>query len=210
MSLGNVKVFGQNSIKIKYNNKNIYIDPLYIDENYNDADYVFITHDHYDHFSPEDIAKVTYDNTRIVMPEKMRDKLSKVNIKIENSLFVIPDETYKIEDIEFKTTYSYNKLKPFHPKLNKWVGYILDLEQKYYIAGDTDNVPELQDIKCDVAFVPVGGTYTMNYKEGAALINSIKPQIAVPVHYGSIVGDKEDGKRFIELVDDGIECKIMF
>ncbi len=210
MPLENVKVFGQNSIRIMFNNKVIYIDPLYIDDEYNDADYVFITHDHYDHFSPEDIKKVIKDDTKIVMPDKMRDKISKLDIKDNNSLFVFPEETYKIDDLEFKTTYSYNKLKPFHPKSNKWVGYILNLDQNYYIAGDTDNIPELQDLKCDVAFVPVGGTFTMNYKEGAALINSIKPKIAVPVHYGSIVGEKEDGQRFIDLVDEGIECKIMF
>ena len=90
------------------------------------------------------------------------------------------------------------------------MGYIITLEnQKVYIAGDTDITPESKQVKCDVAFIPVGGTYTMNYEEAAELANIIKPKIAVPTHYGSIVGEIQDGEKFKNLLSSEIECEIM-
>ena len=94
-----------------------------------------------------------------------------------------------VQGIKFETIPAYNTNKTFHPKENGWVGYIITLDDiRYYIAGDTDITEENKKVKCDVAFVPVGGTYTMNFKEAANLINEIKPKIAVPTHYGSVVG----------------------
>lgn len=104
---------------------------------------------------------------------------------------------------------AYNTNKSFHPKEKNWVGYLLDYNGiTYYIAGDTDITEENRQVKCDIAFVPIGGTYTMNYKEASELINEIKPKIAVPTHYASIVGKKEDGIKFAKLLDSEIECKI--
>ena len=108
-----------------------------------------------------------------------------------------------------KTTYAYNIDKPFHPKENQWVGYIIDINDKqYYIAGDTDNIEEIQNIECDIACIPIGGTYTMNYQEAADLANNITAKMIIPTHYGSIVGNKEDAMRFKELVN-GKEVKIL-
>lgn len=208
MVIDNVKVFGQNSIRIE-SSKIIYIDPLYIDKDYNDADFIFITHDHYDHFSPDDINRIKKNDTIFVAPEKMKAKVSQLGIDDSNIKCVVPNQTYNIDTLSFETVPSYNKLKPFHPKSNNWVGYILDLDKKYYISGDTDNVPEIRNISCDVAFVPVGGTYTMDYKEAAELINTMNPKLAIPVHYGTIVGNKADGERFKSLVESSIECQIM-
>ncbi len=208
MVIDNVKVFGQNSIRIE-SSKIIYIDPLYIDKDYNDADFMFITHDHYDHFSPDDINRIKKNDTIFVAPEKMKAKVSQLGIDDSNIKCVVPNQTYNIDTLSFETVPSYNKLKPFHPKSNNWVGYILDLDKKYYIAGDTDNVPEIRNISCDVAFVPIGGTYTMDYKEAAELINTMNPKLAIPVHYGTIVGNKADGERFKSLVESSIECQIM-
>ena len=116
-------------------------------------------------------------------------------------LIVEPNKSYKIDDIEFKTTYAYNKNKKFHPKENMWVGFIIDFEGiKYYIAGDTDNLDELHNIECNIAFIPIGGTYTMDYKEAAEFANTITAEIIVPTHYGLIVGNKEDGIKFEKLV----------
>lgn len=208
MNLDNVEVFGQNSIKIN-SNKVMYIDPLFIDNEYNDADIVFITHDHFDHFSPKDIEKVSKSDTIYILPEKMKDSISKLNTSPENVKLVIPNQQYEIKGIKFNTVPSYNIVKQFHPKANNWVGYLLDLDYKYYIAGDTDDIDEIKHLDCDVAFVPIGGTYTMDYSEAAELINTMKPQVAIPVHYGSIVGNKEDGNKFKELLDKNIECKIV-
>ncbi len=183
--------------------KVIYFDPYKIENEPHDADIIFITHSHYDHYSEEDIAKVSKDNTIIVMPRSME----KEN---DTGLFVEPEKEYEIKEetgsIKIKAISSYNILKPFHPKGNKWVGYVVELgDTKYYVAGDTDITNEAKNVKCDVAFLPCGGTYTMNVKEAVSLANTIKPKIAVPIHYGVIVGSKEDGEEFVKLLDDGIE-----
>ena len=113
-------------------------------------------------------------------------------------------------EINFKTIPAYNTNKQFHPRENNWVGYLIELNNiTYYIAGDTDITEENKKIKCDIAFVPVGGTYTMDFKEAANLINIIKPKIAIPIHYGCIVGNKEDGINFSKLLNNDIKCKIL-
>ena len=124
-------------------------------------------------------------------------------------LLVEPGHSYKIDDLEFDTTYAYNINKNFHPKSNKWVGYILKLNGiTYYIAGDTDNIKEIQNINCDVALIPIGGTFTMDYKEAAELANVINANLVIPTHYGSIVGKLEDGENFKRLVK-GKDVKLL-
>lgn len=202
-----VEVLCHNSIKIT-ENVIVYVDPFKINKEYHDADYVFFTHSHYDHFSPEDIEKVKKENTVVIVTEDLKEKAEDLYGK-ENILVVKPNEDYHVSDFDFKTTYAYNVNKAFHPKENKWVGYLIQINNKtYYIAGDTDNIEEIQDIECDEAFIPIGGTYTMNYKEAAELANVIKAKVVIPTHYGSIVGDKEDAIKFKELVE-GKEVKIL-
>lgn len=202
-----VEVLCHNSIKIT-ENVIVYVDPFKINKEYNDADYVFFTHSHYDHFSPEDIEKVKKESTVFIVTEDLKQKAEDLYGK-ENILVVKPNEDYHVSDFDFKTTYAYNVNKAFHPKENKWVGYLIQINNKtYYIAGDTDNIEEIQDIECDEAFIPIGGTYTMNYKEAAELANVIKAKVVIPTHYGSIVGDKEDAIKFKELVE-GKEVKIL-
>lgn len=207
--LENIEVLCHSSIKF---NKGliIYFDPFKINENYHDADIIFITHSHYDHYSEEDISKVIKDNTTIVVPKDLEDMVLQFGFAKEHIIVVSPNEEYSVLRINFKTIPAYNTNKNFHPKSNEWVGYIVNLDQTtYYIAGDTDITEENRQVKCDVAFVPIGGTYTMTYSEAAELINEIKPQIAVPIHYGLIVGNKEYANNFANLVDKEIECKIL-
>ena len=188
----------------------IYIDPFRIKESKNDADIILITHGHYDHFSEEDINKVKNENTKILVTEdKMQDVLS-LGFQKENVIKVTPNEVYKIKDINIETIPSYNINKAFHPKKNNWVGYILNIYGvRYYISGDTDITNENKKVKCDVAFIPIGGKYTMDYKEGASLSNEIKPKIVVPFHYGEIVGKKEDAIKFKNLLNSDIQCEIL-
>ena len=207
--LENVEVLCHSSIRFSKGNT-IYFDPFKIETNYNDADVIFITHDHYDHYSEEDIGKIVKEDTVIVIPEDLRTKVLKKGWKEENIITVIPNKSYTVKNIEFQTVPAYNINKQFHPKENNWVGYLVNMEGiTYYISGDTDITKENKKVKCDVAFVPVGGTYTMDYKEAAKLINEIKPKVAVPTHYGSIVGSKKDGAKFAKLVSDEIEVKIL-
>lgn len=181
--------------------KMIYIDPYHIEKNYNDADMIFITHDHYDHYSEEDIDKVRKNNTIFIVPENLLNKLIKKGINDENIITLDPGDAENIDGIKVEAIHSYNIDKPFHPKENNWLGYIIEIDGvRYYIAGDTDITEENKKIKCDVAFVPVGGTYTMNFSEAAQLINIIKPKIAVPIHYGSVVGTKQDATDFVKLL----------
>ena len=207
--LEDIEVLFHSSIKID-KGKKIYIDPFKIKEYYNDADIIFITHDHYDHYSEEDIDKVVNKNTIIVVPKELLTKLLKKGISRDSIVTVEPNENYIVQGIKFETVPAYNVNKKFHPKENNWVGYIIEINNtKYYVTGDTDITEENRKVKCDVAFVPVGGTYTMDYNEAAQLVNEIKPKIAVPIHYGSVVGTKEDAVEFVKLLDSKIKGIIL-
>ena len=207
--LENIEVLYHSSIRIN-KEKTIYIDPFKIDRNYNDADIVFITHDHYDHYSEEDIDKVINENTIIIIPEELLTKLLRKGINKNAIITVEPNEKYMVQGIKFETIPAYNTNKTFHPKKNGWVGYIIIINGiRYYIAGDTDITEENKQVKCDVAFVPVGGTYAMDFKEAAQLINEIQPKIAVPIHYGSVVGTKQDATDFIKLLHPSIKGIIL-
>lgn len=207
--LEGIKVLCHSSIKFE-KEQVIYFDPYKINEKYNDADIIFITHSHYDHFSEEDILKVKKEETKIVVPEDLYNKSFKLKFDEANILIVKPNEEYEVNNIKFKTIPAYNVNKNFHPKTNNWVGYIITLDNvSYYIAGDTDITEENRKVKCDVAFVPIGGTYTMTAKEAANLVNEIKPKIAVPIHYGLIVGSKEDEEIFKNNVNNDIDVNVL-
>lgn len=202
----NIQINCHSSIKLS-GEKMVYIDPFKINEQINDADFIFITHSHYDHFSPKDIEKIINKDTVIIAPYSMKNEVEK--LYNNEKVYVEPENEYKLEGISFYTTYAYNKNAPFHPKENKWVGYIIDLDKKYYIAGDTDNIEELLTLNCDVALLPVGGTYTMNYEEAALLANTINASVVIPTHYGDIVGDKDDGMNFKKIVKNkSVEIKL--
>lgn len=203
--LSNIECLGHSSIKICKMSKVIYVDPYNLNNVCNDADIIFVTHNHYDHYSYEDIVKIKKDKTKFIVTSDLYDTVCEY-VGRDNVISVLPNENYEVDGIKFSTVCSYNVNKKFHPKENNWVGYIIELDgYKYYIAGDTDINEDNKLVKCDVAFVPVGGTYTMTASEAAELINIIKPKIAVPIHYGSIVGDEEDALTFIDEVDMDIE-----
>ena len=207
--LENIEVLCHSSIRIN-KEKVIYIDPFKINKNYNDADIIFITHDHYDHYSEEDIDKVIKEDTIIVISKDLLKKLLKKGINKNAIIVAEPNKEYETQGINFNTIPAYNINKKFHPKENNWLGYIITINNvKYYVAGDTDITDENRKVKCDVAFVPVGGTYTMDFKEAAQLINEIKPKIAVPIHYGSIVGTEQDARNFINLLNSEIKGVIL-
>lgn len=198
--LENIDVLCHSSIRIN-KEKIIYIDPFKIDKNYKDADLIFITHDHYDHYSEDDIDKVKKDETVFIVPEELLTKLLVRGYNKNNIITVEPNMQYMVEGIKFETIPAYNINKQFHPKENEWVGYVIEIKGiRYYIAGDTDITEENKKVKCDVAFIPVGGTYTTDFKEAAQLVNEIKPKIAVPTHYGSVVGTKQDATDFVRLL----------
>ncbi|MBP5654899.1 MAG: MBL fold metallo-hydrolase [Clostridiales bacterium] len=203
-----IRVDSHSSVRIEADGKVIYVDPYLIEGEPSDADYIFITHEHYDHFSPDDIAKIIKPDTGFVFPQKMEK-----NVKLlagEGALVpVLPGNSYSIGDVNFETVAAYNVLKPFHTKTAKNCGYVITANGlRIYVAGDMDITSEAKNVECDIAIVPCGGTYTMNYKEAAKLVNAIRPSVAIPTHYGKVVGNASDGDSFAKLVDDGIQVDI--
>ncbi len=203
----NINLFKHNSIKIT-GDFNIYIDPFEIDNETKDADIIFITHSHYDHFSINDILKIKNKNTIIVSTKDTYQELIKY-FDSNKIIIASPNNSYEVLGIKFYTARAYNVNKSFHPIDNDWVGYIINIDNtKYYIMGDTDINDDVLKVKCDVLFIPIGGTYTMNYKEAASYTNTINPKIVIPTHYGLIVGDSKLGQEFKSLINNNISCEI--
>jgi len=204
--LDNIEVFTQSSIRIKNAYSTIYLDPFRLKEEPHDADYVFITHPHYDHFSIEDIKKVIKRETIMIVPEKMEDDAGELRPEVKEIVAVKPGIYKEINGLEIETVPAYNTIKPFHPKRAEWLGYILRIDNKrIYISGDTGATKDARQVKCDIALIPIGGTYTMDVKKAAELINLIRPEYAIPTHYGSSVGNKTDGQTFASLVKKPIK-----
>ncbi|MBO7709263.1 MAG: MBL fold metallo-hydrolase, partial [Lachnospiraceae bacterium] len=143
-------------------------------------------------------------NTVFVAPASMEQEIQRA-AGDARVIPMTPGDEKDISGISIEAVPAYNRLKPFHPKRNGWNGYVVTMDGvRYYVAGDTDALKELQSVACDVALVPIGGTFTMTAKEAAKLINEIHPLAAIPTHYGSIVGKPEDADVFRKLVDPGI------
>lgn len=206
MNTTNITINTQSSIRIA-GSKILYFDPFQIMAEPHDADIIFITHSHHDHLDPASVEKVARENTVFVAPSSMGQEMRKVVGDAELLLMMPGDAQYPLE-ISVEAVPAYNRLKPFHPKRNGWNGYIVAMDGvRYYVAGDTDHIRELSAVSCDVALVPIGGTYTMTAKEAAKLINEISPAVAIPTHYGSIVGKPEDADVFRKHVDPKIQVE---
>ncbi|MBP5361851.1 MAG: MBL fold metallo-hydrolase [Ruminococcus sp.] len=186
--------------------KIIYCDPYNISGASHDADIILITHSHFDHYSPDDIRKVMKSDTIIVCPTSVTEP-NELGLNVKQ---VKAGEKFEFIGIRFEAVPAYNIGKPFHPKSNGWLGYIIESSEqgRIYIAGDTDITPDNKQVKCDIALIPVGGTYTTDASQAAELANTIRPKYAVPIHYGNVAGSPADGERFRKAVDSGIEVII--
>ncbi len=192
MNINNIEVNTQSSIRLGFD-KVIYFDPYKIETDRHDADIIFITHNHYDHMDNESIEKVKNDITIVVAPKSMEDVISK--IEFSDYIYLEPFDETNLDNINIKTIPAYNNEKQFHPRINNWLGYIVTIDNTtYYIAGDTDITEEANNIKCDIAFIPIGGHFTMDVKEATELVKRINPKIVIPIHYGSIIGKPTYGK----------------
>lgn len=205
-----IQVFAQNSICLR-GSYVIYIDPFHIKGNPNDADYVFITHPHWDHFSLLDILLVRKSSTIFFITKEIFEELLDIGIP-ENQIKVVkPNATYRFDNLIIETIPAYNKEKDFHPKSNDWVGYFLTFDSvSYYIVGDSDIIKEQDQLKPDVLFIPIGGNFTMDEREAARLTNHLNPRLVIPMHYGINAGDLESPIRFKKCLNKNIACKIYF
>ena len=194
---------GHAGFKITYESKKIYIDPYKLSkehENVSDADIVLITHNHFDHLSIEDLKNIVNETTVIVSAQECLSQLKSLSVK--ESIGVDPRNSVKVNDLKIETVPAYNVNKEFHPKNDKKIGFIVEFgNDRLYHIGDSDIIPEMKDTNSTIALVPVSGTYVMTAEEASKAINElINPKIAIPMHYGTIVGNKEDAIRFSELV----------
>lgn len=184
----------------------IYIDPYNINSN-EKADIILITHGHYDHCSIDDIQKIAKPETVIVATTDCSSKFSG-KVEVADVKLISPGKSLDIQGIKIEAVPAYNPKKSFHPKDNEWVGYIIEVNGKrIYHAGDTDIIPEMKNIKADVAMLPIGGNYTMTAEEAAEAANQINPKLAIPIHFGDIVGTKADAEKFKALCH--CEAKIL-
>lgn len=182
----------------------IYTDPYQLKRK-DSADLILITHEHFDHCSPEDVRKLIGKDTTVVAPA---DCGSKLGGKVKT---VRVGDSFSVGKVKIEAVPAYNMNKQFHPKKNGWVGYVITLQGvRIYLAGDTDRIPEMKNLgKIDIALLPVSGTYVMTAREAAeAALQDIKPAIAVPMHYGSVVGSRRDAEEFQKLLEGKIQVVI--
>lgn len=204
--MNNIYVNTRSSIRIM-GSKTIYFDPLEIQGNPKDADIIFVTHVHYDHFSPEDIRKVMKDDAKMIVPISMLETIGEKGLPTDKLYGVQPGQIGECEGVKYQAVPAYNIGKTFHPKENNWVGYLVELDGiTYYAMGDTDVTPEAEAVDVDVIFVPVGGKYTMDAEEAAEFINQKPRGLVVPIHYA----DPEACNRFLSLLKPEVKTKYLF
>lgn len=200
--MDNIFVNTRSSIKLT-GTKTIYFDPLEIEGEPYDADMVFVTHEHYDHFSPDDIEKVLKQDTQIIVPSVMLDMVRE-RFSVQTVCGMLPQQTVNCDGVKCQAIPAYNIDKAFHPKSNEWIGYVIELDgNTYYAMGDTDVTEEVKAVEADVVFIPIGGKYTMDATEAAEFIKKKQPELVIPIHYA----DPTVGEAFCKMLGRQIEIK---
>jgi L-ascorbate metabolism protein UlaG (beta-lactamase superfamily) len=218
MKIGGIELkwLGHASFLIK-NHKVIYIDPFKIKEDSEKADIILITHSHYDHCSVADIKNIIKEGTKIVLTADSQSKITRFETPIDIQI-IEPNKELVFGDIKISAIPAYNVDKTFHQKEEGWVGYIIKMKDiLIYHAGDTDFIPEMQKLtghkqpdKQFIALLPIGGRFTMNAEEAAEAAKLIKPALAIPMHYGGLVGNAADAEEFVKMCkEEGIDAKIL-
>lgn len=181
----------------------IYFDPYEISTGPM-ADIILVSHSHHDHCSPQDIAKVQGEHTVIVTEKSSAEKLS-------GKLTVLaPGQATTVGEVGIEAVAAYNTDKHFHPQANGWLGFIVEVEGlRIYHCGDSDFIPEMKAVQCDIAFIPVSGTYVMDARQAVEAALAIAPKVAIPMHYGAIVGSSQDAIDFKEALSGRIDVRIL-
>ena len=193
--LEGVTWFRQSSVRIRRSGVEIHIDPWGIPEA-SDADYILLTHPHYDNFSEDDIARVRGPDTTLVAPASMRKQLEDVDHLLR------PGDMVHLDGIEILAVPAYNKDKKFHPPENEWLGYVFTIDGiTYYHSGDTDLLEAMNQIRCDVAFLPCEGHYTMGPEDAVRAAEACHARVVVPVHWGGGTDNRDNAERVKEISD---------
>jgi L-ascorbate metabolism protein UlaG (beta-lactamase superfamily) len=194
-----IRWLGQATVRFVYQGHVIYIDPYQLNSS-DSADLILITHDHGDHLSLPDIARIARGTTRFVAAEACTDKLKKAGYN--NILSISPGSKITLLGLGITAVPAYNLTKQMHPKSKNFVGFVIDFDGiQVYHTGDTERIPEMKEIRCDIILLPLGQTYTMNSVEEAvgALLDT-KATVAIPIHWGLYEGSAEDAGKFGELL----------
>jgi len=218
MNIGEVQIdwLGHAGFLIR-NSKVIYIDPFKIHEGLPKADLILITHGHYDHCSLADLSKIVKEGTKIVYTPDSQSKVARLEIPVRMEI-IEEGQELDFGTVKITAVPAYNIDKSFHPRDQGFIGYLIKMNDVIiYHSGDTDLIPEMQKLtgynhqdKKFIALLPVGGRYTMTAEEAAEAAKIIKPTLAIPMHWGSIIGTVEDAEEFKELCEsEGINCKIL-
>lgn len=183
--------------------KVIYFDPFEL-RGGPTADLILISHEHYDHCSPEDVEKIKGAKT-VIVTEKESSKKLKGNVKV-----VKPGDTIEVEGVKIRALPAYNIGKDFHPKAKAWLGFLVEIDGfTVYHPGDSDLIPEMEGLSPDIAFIPVSGTYVMDPKMAAEAALKIRPKVAIPMHYGSFIGSEKEAEKFKESLRGKVEVLIL-
>jgi len=197
-----IKWLGHDAFRIE-TDKTVYFDPYQV-ASAPQADLILVTHEHFDHCSPEDVTRIQGGGTVIVTEKDSAGKLSG-DVRV-----VQPGDSITVDDVTIEAVPAYNVNKSFHPKANGWLGFIVEMEGvRVYHAGDTDFIPEMKDFKVDIALLPVSGTYVMTADEAVQAALAIKPALAIPMHYGAIVGGDRDAAAFKSALEGKIAVQIL-
>ncbi|MGD2127615.1 MAG: MBL fold metallo-hydrolase, partial [Desulfobacteraceae bacterium] len=165
---------------------------------------ILISHDHFDHCSPEDVAKIQHSGTVIITERDSAKKLSG-DVRV-----LKPGESLIVDDVKIEAKPSYNTDKDFHPQKAGWLGFVVEVEGvRIYHAGDADFIPEMKDLEVDIALLPVSGTYVMTAEQAVKAALAINPKVAIPMHYGAIVGDKGNAENFKKALEGKVEVLIL-
>ncbi len=214
MDYQNLKIdhFDHDTFRLESDHQVVYLDPYNLKENQKKlADYVMITHGHFDHCSPNDVKKIIADDTVIIAPNECQEQLK--GLKVKEIIYVSPNQQLEFDGFKIETVPAYNLDKwrsegvLYHPKEDGKVGYVLDIKGiRIYHAGDADNIPEMSQLKdIDIALLPVSGTYVMTWQEAVEAAKVIKPKLAIPMHYGSVAGSEVDAQNFKEKAECEVE-----
>lgn len=200
----NLTWLGHDAFRLLADGVTLYFDPFQLQGDPPKADIILISHDHYDHCSPEDIAKISKADTLIFTERQAAAKLS------GHVICLAPGEVHTAGAIRIEAVPAYNTDKKFHPAANAWLGFIVTVQGvSIYHAGDTDRIPEMKDFKADIALLPVSGTYVMTADQAAEAALDLHPKLAIPMHYGAIVGDRSDAERFAGLLAGKIPVTLL-
>jgi L-ascorbate metabolism protein UlaG (beta-lactamase superfamily) len=192
-SLEGITWFRGSSIRIRRSGVEVHVDPLGVDED-SEADLVLLTHPHFDNFSEEDIERVRGEQTVLVAPASMKKQLEGADHLMR------PGDMLQLDGFDVLAVPAHNVNKKFHTSDHGWLGYVFTVGgTTFYHAGDTDFLPSMSGIRCDVAFLPVGGHYTMGVEDAARAGAACGAEIIVPIHWGDAHGTDADVTRLREL-----------